>query len=517
MRIGEHRTHFGVHLPSSNLEFSTDSIMRKHILTTTLALSIAAALPGTALIPHAHAQAAPAASMVSPNRYGLPDFGDLVEQVGPAVVNIRVVQRSTQGTMGENPMANDPFYDFLRRFGVPMPGFPGQPGMGPRARQGIGSGFIVSRDGYVLTNAHVVTDENTDPALSEVTVTLIDKREFKASVVGVDRRTDVALLKIDAKDLPAVRIGNADDARVGEWVVAMGSPFGFENTVTAGIISAKARRLPDETYVPFIQTDVAINPGNSGGPLFNLAGEVIGINSQIYSRSGGFMGISFAIPIDVAMNIKDQLVEHGRVQRGRLGIAIQGVDKDLAQSFGLAEAYGALVASVEPDSAAEKAGLQAGDVVLSVDGRRINDSAELPRVIGEKRPGTRVKMEVWRDGRSRSITATLDEMKTETLASAGEVTPSQVERLNERLGLSARTLTAQEAAELSLRGGVIIESVDGPSARAGLQRGDVILAVNNQQVKNVTELRALLEGAGNRFAVLIQRGNARIFVPVRIE
>ena len=490
--------------------------MRKFLTVTAVALALGTIFPQASVLPAAHAQAA-APSMVSPNRFGLPDFGDLVEQVGPAVVNIRVVQRAAQGTAGENPLANDPFYDFLRRFGVPMPGFPGQPGMGPRARQGIGSGFIVSQDGYVLTNAHVVAGEDGDAELSEVTVTLIDKREFKAKVVGIDRRTDVALLKIEARDLPVVKIGKADEARVGEWVVAMGSPFGFDNTVTAGIISAKARRLPDETYVPFIQTDVAINPGNSGGPLFNLAGEVIGINSQIYSRSGGFMGISFAIPIDVAMNIKDQLVEHGRVQRGRLGIAIQGVDKDLAQSFGLAEAYGALVASVEPDSAAEKAGLQAGDVVLSVDGRRINDSAELPRVIGEKRPGTRVKMEVWRDGRSRSITATLDEMKTETLASAGEATPSQVERLNERLGLSARTLTAQEAAELSLRGGVIIESVDGPSARAGLQRGDVILAVNNQQVKNVTELRALLEGAGNRFAVLIQRGNARIFVPVRIE
>ena len=490
--------------------------MRKHLLATTLALSIVAALPGTALVPSAHAQAAPAASMVSPNRYGLPDFGDLVEQVGPAVVNIRVVQRAAQGTAGENPFANDPFYDFLRRFGVPMPGFPGQPGMGPRARQGIGSGFIVSPDGYVLTNAHVVAGEDGDASLSEVTVTLIDKREFKATVVGIDRRTDVALLKLDAKGLPAVKIGNADSARVGEWVVAMGSPFGFDNTVTAGIISAKARRLPDETYVPFIQTDVAINPGNSGGPLFNLAGEVIGINSQIYSRSGGFMGISFAIPIDVAMNIKDQLVEHGRVQRGRLGIAIQGVDKDLAQSFGLPDARGALVASVEPGSAAEKAGLQAGDVVLSVDGRRINDSAELPRVIGEKRPGTRVKLEVWREGRSRDVTATLDELRNETIA-GGPPAPTQVERIGEKLGLSARALTAQEAAELNLRGGIVVEGADGAAARAGLQRGDVILAFNNQPVTSIAELRALLERAGPRFALLIQRGEARIFVPVRIE
>jgi serine protease Do len=493
-----------------------ESIMRKKLLATTLALSIAAALPATALVSPAHAQVTPSTSMVTPNRYGLPDFGDLVEQVGPAVVNIRVVQRAAQGTAAENPMANDPFYDFLRRFGVPMPGFPGQPGMGPRARQGIGSGFIVSQDGYVLTNAHVVAGEDSDASLSDVTVTLIDKREFKATVVGVDRRTDVALLKLEATGLPAVKIGNADDTRVGEWVVAMGSPFGFDNTVTAGIVSAKARRLPDETYVPFIQTDVAINPGNSGGPLFNLAGEVIGINSQIYSRSGGFMGISFAIPIDVAMNIKDQLVIHGRVQRGRLGIGIQGVDKDLAQSFGLADARGALVASVEPGSAADKAGLQAGDVVLSVDGRPINESAELPRVIGEKRPGTQVKMEIWRDGRSRNVTATLDELKTETVA-GGPAAPSQVERIGEKLGLSARALTTQEAAELNLRGGIVVEGADGAAARAGLQRGDVILAFNNQPVTNIAQLRALLERAGNRFALLIQRGEARIFVPVRIE
>ena len=480
-------------------------------LATPMLMGAAVSLPATA-----QAQSAPAAAG---SVRGLPDFTDLVEQVGPSVVNIRTVERVRAGAGAGGGAMDEEMQEFFRRFfGIPLPGTPRQaprPNTRPQQQpeqevpRGVGSGFVISPDGYVMTNAHVV--EGAD----EVIVTLTDKREFKARIVGSDTRTDVAVVKIEATGLPAVRIGDVNRLRVGEWVMAIGSPFGLENTVTAGIVSAKQRDTGN--YLPFIQTDVAVNPGNSGGPLINLRGEVVGINSQIYSRSGGFMGISFAIPIDVAMNIKDQLVEHGRVQRGRLGIAIQGVDKDLAQSFGLAEAYGALVASVEPDSAAEKAGLQAGDVVLSVDGRRINDSAELPRVIGEKRPGTRVKMEVWRDGRSRSITATLDEMKTETLAIAGEVTPSQVERLNERLGLSARTLTAQEAAELSLRGGVIIESVDGPSARAGLQRGDVILAVNNQQVKNVTELRALLEGAGNRFAVLIQRGNARIFVPVRIE
>ena len=497
--------------------------MRIAVATRTLAIALAACLPLGASLSTAHAaadtQTAPA--MVSPNRYGLPDFGDLVEQVGPAVVNISVVQRVAQPQMnGDNPFANDPFYEFLRRFGVPVPGMPGMPGGGPRVNRGIGSGFIVSADGYVLTNAHVVAgDPNANgggPVASEVTVTLIDKREFKARVVGIDRRTDVALLKLDARNLPTVKIGNADRSRVGEWVVAMGSPFGFDNTVTAGIISAKARRLPDENYVPFIQTDVAINPGNSGGPLFNLAGEVIGINSQIYSRSGGFMGISFAIPIDVAMNIKDQLVAHGRVQRGRLGIAIQGLDKDLAQSFGLPDERGALVASVDPDSPAEKAGLKPGDVVLSLDGNRIKDSADLPRIVGERRPGTRVRMEVWRDGRSRELVATLEELKAES-APVAAANQDGGESIGAKLGLTARPLTAQEASQLSVRGGLVVEGSSGAVARAGVQRGDVILALNNQPVTSVAQFRDLLERAGNRFALLVQRGGSRIFVPVRID
>lgn len=440
----------------------------------------------------------------APATIALPAFDTIVQRVGPAVVNISTegTTRTSNAMPGLSP--DDPFYEFFRRFG---------PQAGPQGEQPTrsqGSGFIVSADGIVLTNAHVVEGAN------EVTVKLTDKREFKAKVLGVDKPTDVAVLKIDGRNLPTVPLGDPQKSRVGDWVLAIGSPFGFENSVTAGIISAKARRLPDETYVPFIQTDVAINPGNSGGPLFNLAGEVIGINSQIYSRSGGFMGISFAIPIDVAMNVKDQLVAHGRVQRGRLGIAIQGVDKELAQSFGLAEAHGALVASVDPGSAAEKAGLQPGDVVLQVDGRRISDSAELPRVIGEKRPGTQVRMEIWRDGRSRSVTATLDELTTDTVAAADPL-PSQVEKLGDKLGLSARALTAQEASELRLRGGLAVESVDGAAARAGLQRGDVILAINNQPVTTIAEFRAQLQRSGNRFALLIQRGSARIFVPVRIE
>jgi serine protease Do len=486
--------------------------MTRHLLATaSLFLVLASGLP--AGVPAAAAQSgqvAPPAPLVSPNRFGLPDFGDLVDAVGPAVVNISVVQqRPARGA--EDPLANDPFYDFLRRFGVPLPGMPGQPGAGPRISRGIGSGFIVSRDGYVLTNAHVVGEGE-----SEVTVRLIDKREFKARVVGTDRRTDIALLKIEASGLPVVRIGDAERSRVGEWVVAMGSPFGFDNTVTAGIISAKARRLPDENYVPFIQTDVAINPGNSGGPLFNLGGEVIGINSQIYSRSGGFMGISFAIPIDVAMNVKDQLVKYGRVQRGRLGVTIQGVDKELAQSFGLTDARGALVSSVEAGSPAEKADIRAGDVVLAVDGMAVEDSADLPRIIGDKRPGTRVRLELWRDGRKLAVTAVLGEMSAEAPAQPGSA-PQPGEDAGGRLGLAARALSAQEASQLGIAGGLVVERVTGPAAQAGLQAGDIVLALNNQPVRNVEQFRQLLSRAGNRFALLIQRGDTRIFVPVRIN
>ncbi|NLF54908.1 MAG: DegQ family serine endoprotease [Thauera phenolivorans] len=490
--------------------------MRKLVLASALAMALSVALPGDFVLPAAHAQAAAPSATVGANRYGLPDFGDLVEQVGPAVVNISTVQ---QRQRGDDPFGNDPFYDFLRRFGVPVPGMPGMPGLpgsGPQISRGIGSGFIVSADGYVLTNAHVVGGEEGDSVMTEVTVRLTDKREFKAKVVGIDRRTDIALLKIEAAGLPTVKIGQADAARVGEWVIAVGSPFGFDNTVTAGIISAKARRLPDETYVPFIQTDVAINPGNSGGPLFNLDGEVIGINSQIYSRSGGFMGISFAIPIDVAMNIKDQLVEHGRVQRGRLGIMIQGVDKDLAQSFGLPDERGALVAQVEPGSAAEKAGVKAGDVVLGVDGTRIGDSADLPRLIGEKRPGTRVRMEIWRDGRSRDLVATLDELPAQASASEPPAATAG-EGAIAGLGVNVRPLQAQEASRLGIAGGLVVEAVSGAAQNAGLQRGDVVLALNNQAVSSVEQFRERLSRAGKRFALLIQRGNTRIFVPIRLD
>ncbi|GAA5175377.1 DegQ family serine endoprotease [Niveibacterium umoris] len=445
-------------------------------------------------------------------RAGLPDFSTLVEQVGPAVVNIAVssVRSSGGETAGENPFADDPFYDFLRRFGVPTPGQPGGQGGQPRVQQGVGSGFIVSADGYVLTNAHVV-DGATD-----VTVRLTDKREFKAKVVGSDKRTDVALIKIDAKNLPTVKIGDAEHAKVGEWVVAVGSPFGFDNTVTAGIISAKARRLPDETYVPFIQTDVAINPGNSGGPLFNLNGEVIGINSQIYSRSGGFMGISFAIPIDTAMKVRDQLQKYGKVQRGRLGVLIQGMDDDLAQTFGLDKAKGALVAQVDADGPAAKAGVEAGDVILAVNGQEVKDSGDLPRLIGDQKPGDKVTLKVWRNKSSKELTATLAEMPGEgtKTAKAGK----GAEKPSGKVGLALRQLTASEANRVGLTGGgLVVEDVAGPAAEAGVRPGDVIISVNNRRVTTVQEMSSIVDSAGDRFALLILRGNQRVFVPIRLK
>jgi serine protease Do len=484
--------------------------MKKVFILSMLALTLTACLPEGSTVPSAHANPDNAA----PARRALPDFADLVDRVGPAVVNISV-DAPPKFNDEDNPFANDPFFDLLRRFGLPNPGFPNQPGIPRGGRHGIGSGFIISADGYVLTNAHVIGDSN-----AELTVRLSDKREFKAKVVGADRRTDIAVLKIEANGLPAVAIGDVERARVGEWVLAIGSPFGFEHTVTAGIISAKARRLPDENYVPFLQTDVAINPGNSGGPLFDLDGRVIGVNSQIYSRSGGSMGISFAIPIDVAMQVKDQLVKHGRVQRGRLGVYIQGMNADLASSFGLPDSRGALVSKVEPDSAADRAGVKVGDVVLGVDGETIGESADLPRIIGNKQPGSKVKLQVWREGKNRDIVATLDELSAEDAGSGFDDVPGENKKNTGRLGalgLGVRELTAQEAKRLGVDNGLAIETVNGAAVRAGLQSGDVILAINNQAVDSIAGFRQQVENAGKRFALLVQRGNARIFIPVKLD
>jgi serine protease Do len=372
-------------------------------------------------------------------------------------------------------------------------------------RQGQGSGFIVAADGLILTNAHVVADAE------EVTVKLTDKREFKAKVIGADKLTDVAVLRIDARDLPTVKIGSAREARVGEWVVAIGSPFGFENSVTAGIISAKSRSLPDEGYVPFLQTDVAINPGNSGGPLFNLNGEVIGINSQIFSRSGGYQGLSFAIPIDVAMKVEQQLVDHGKVSRGRMGVAVQELNQSLAESFGLDKPRGALVSSVEKGSPAERAGVEPGDVILKFNGQEVARSSDLPPLVADLAPGSSANLEVWRGQRTRTLSVKLGELPGSLAQAAAE--PAD----RTQLGLAARPLTAAERRELGVaEGGLVVERVadGGPAARAGIRPGDVILSAGGEKLADVGQLRGLAARKGKYLALQLLRGDQRLFVPL---
>ena len=394
---------------------------------------------------------------------------------------------------------NDPFYEFFRRFQMPAP-------KDSMPTRGLGSGFIVSPDGVILTNAHVVAEA------SEVMVKLTDKREFKAKVKGIDKLSDVAVLKIDASNLPAVKIGDPSQARVGEWVVAIGSPFGFENSVTAGIISAKSRSLPDEGYVPFLQTDVAVNPGNSGGPLFNMSGEVIGINSQIYSRSGGYQGLSFAIPIDVAIKVERQLLDHGKVSRGRLGVTIQEVNQQLADTFGLEKPVGALVSSVEKDSPAEKAGIEAGDVILKFNGKEITHSSELPPLVSELAPGSAASLELWRKGKTRNISMNVGEMKN----AGGKGKAGGQEKGD--LGLAVRPLTPEERKQADVAEGLLVENVgDGPAAHGGIRPGDIILAVNGEKVSSVKQLHTLITKSGKRFALLILRGEMKMFMPVQVE
>jgi serine protease Do len=435
----------------------------------------------------------------------LPDFAELAERQGPAVVNI-----STTGTVrGQQALPpgaeEDPFFDFFRRFGPPQPR--------EYESRSLGSGFIISQDGYILTNAHVVE------AADEITVRLTDKREFKAKVIGADRRTDIAVLKIDASALPSVTFGDPAKLRVGEWVVAIGSPFGFENTVTAGIVSAKGRSLPQENFVPFIQTDVAINPGNSGGPLFNLKGEVVGINSMIFSRTGGFMGVSFAIPIDVAADVARQLQATGRVSRGRIGVVIQEVTKELAESFGLPRAAGALVNSVEKGGPADKAGIQAADVILKFDNKDIEASNELPRIVASTRPGSKVSVQVWRKGERKDLTVVVGETPEDRLARRQQPGRKPSGEALGKLGLTVAELAAEQKRELNVAGGVLVESAEGGAARAGIRRGDVILGVGNQEVKSVDELARML-APGDRprtVALLIKRGEGSLYIPLRIE
>jgi serine protease Do len=431
----------------------------------------------------------------------LPDFTGIVAQNGPAVVNISVIQKteptgSAPDMQGLDP--SDPFYEFFRQFRVPVP-------HGQMPLQGVGSGFIVSPDGVILTNAHVVN------GATEVTVKLTDKREFKAKVTGIDKPSDVAVLKIDAKNLPTVKLDQADDIRVGEWVVAIGSPYGFENTVTAGIVSAKSRTLPGDSYVPFIQTDVAVNPGNSGGPLFNMKGEVIGINSQIYSRSGGYQGLSFAVPIDVALNVQNQLLKHGSVTRGRLGVTIQDVNQALADSFGLKQPAGALVSAVEKGSAAAKAGLQPGDVILRYNDKDIMSSSQLPVLVANTAPGTAARLDVMRKGETRHIDVTVGELKNAKIAAADVAGQD-----HGRLGVVVRALNPDEQKQAGVTGGLMVENATGPAANAGIQPGDTILSLNGTPVKSVEQLKALVSKAGKHVALLIQRDDMKRFVAIDI-
>jgi serine protease Do len=465
----------------------------------------------------------PAQPLVAQGR-ALPDFTDLVEQVGPAVVNIRTLERSRSSAIGQGQIDEDMQEFFRRFFGQPMPGVPRQsprpdrpdrpqqPDDEQRQPRGVGSGFILTTDGFVMTNAHVVE------GAEEVLVTLPDKREFKARIVGYDKRTDVGVIKIEATGLPAVKVGDISRLKVGEWVMAIGSPFGLENTVTAGIVSAKQRDTGD--YLPFIQTDVAINPGNSGGPLINMRGEVVGINSQIYSRSGGFMGISFAIPIDEAIRVAEQLRVSGRVSRGRIGVQIDQVTKDVAESIGLGKPQGALVRSVESGSPADKAGLEAGDIITKFDGKAIDKATDLPRLVGNTKPGTRATVTVFRRGSSKDLAVTVAEIEPEK--PVARRTPEKEEKPKgspaaQSIGLSVSDLTDAQRKELKLKGGVKVETVTGGAARAGIREGDIIVAVGNAEIGSAKDFDAVVAKIDKSKAipVLLRRGELATYLLIR--
>jgi serine protease Do len=457
-------------------------------------------------------QLAPAEKLVPPAPVAtvpgqVPNYRAIVKQSAPAVVGITVegMHKASAEDFGGLPegFESDPFFKFFRG----MPGFQNRGKQNPQMPfRGMGSGFIISSDGLVLTNAHVVRDAK------DVTVKLSDRREFSAKVLGSDPSTDIAVLRIDAKDLPVVRLGDPKNLEVGDPVLAIGAPFGLEQTATQGIVSAKGRSLPGDAVVPFIQTDAAVNPGNSGGPLFDASGSVVGINAQIYSRSGGFQGLSFAIPIDVALKVKDQIVTTGKVRHGRLGVTVQDLNQSLADSFGLKQIGGALVSSVAPGSAAAEAGLKSGDVITEVNGEPVARSGNLSSLIGMSAPGERVKLKVWRDRAERTIEAKLggaDDKTEKVVADAGPATGGQ-------LGLSLRPLSRDEKREAKLDAGLVVEDVDGAAARAGIQAGDVLLAINGRPVQSVEQVKEVIAGKPKSVALLVQRDGEKIFVPVKV-
>lgn len=483
----------------------------KNSLRSVALVAVFTGISSLAMGPYQAAHAQPAAAV-----RGLPDFTDLVDQVGPSVVNIRTIEKaSARG--GANGM-DEEMLEFFRRFGVPIPNMPRQ--QRPQRPQqeeelqprGVGSGFILTADGFVMTNAHVVDGAD------EVIVTLTDKREFKAKIVGADKRTDVAVVKIEASGLPAVKVGDLSRLRVGEWVMAIGSPFGLENTVTAGIVSAKQRDTGD--YLPFIQTDVAINPGNSGGPLINMRGEVVGINSQIYSRSGGFMGISFAIPMDEAIRVSDQLRASGRVTRGRIGVQIGQVTKDVAESIGLGKPQGALVTGVEAGSPADKAGVEAGDIITRFDGKAIEKVADLPRLVGNTKPGNKSTVTVFRRGTSRDLAITIAEIEPDKPSAAKAPEREEKPKASpaaQQIGLAVTDLTEAQKKELKLRGGVAVAAATEAAARAGLREGDIILSISNTEVASVKDFEAALAKADKSkpINVLYRRGEWAQYALIR--